>query len=115
MRPDRFLLEDIAEAATEIVTMSQDCTEESFVSDRTVRTSVVYHLIVIGEAANRISQELKARYPSVPWRLAIDQRNFLAHTYFSIDWGQVWRTSTRNMPELLFEIETILAIEFPDG
>lgn len=71
-------------------------------------------LTEIGEAANHVSEELKDRYPSLPWNDTRAFRNFAVHQYFAIEWGIVWSTATVNVSELRQQIEAVLAAEFPD-
>lgn len=47
---------------------------------------------VIGEAAARVSGELKASHPEVPWADIIGMRNRLVHAYFEIDLVRVCDT-----------------------
>lgn len=62
----------------------------------------------IGEAANKVSTEYKANNPRIPWRDAIDMRNFLVHVYSEIDFGVVWDTAVNDLPPLITELEKIL-------
>ena len=45
----------------------------------------LFNLVVIGEAAARLSKELRDEAPEVPWVSVIGLRNLLAHEYFRID------------------------------
>lgn len=62
----------------------------------------------IGEAANKVSAEFQANNPQIPWRDAIDMRNFLVHVYSEIDFGVVWDTAVIDLPPLISELEKIL-------
>jgi uncharacterized protein with HEPN domain len=46
---------------------------------------------IIGEAARRISDDLKQEYPEIPWRKIITQRNVLIHDYDDIDYKEFGR------------------------
>jgi uncharacterized protein with HEPN domain len=45
----------------------------------------VRNLEILGEAASRISPELRNDHPEIPWRTLISTRNRLIHAYFEID------------------------------
>ncbi len=60
---------------------------------------------VVGEAARRISPELRKARPEVPWCLVSDFRNKLIHDYFGQDLEVIWRTATEDTPLLLQQIE----------
>jgi uncharacterized protein with HEPN domain len=63
---------------------------------------------IIGEAASRISKELRDQYASIPWADIISMRNLLVHQYFGIDLDQVWDTVLLDLPMLHKDIQDIL-------
>ena len=77
-----------------------------------VRSAVIQKLAVIGEAAARVSEELKIRYPDVPWLQIVAFRNILVHAYFGIDWDLVWRAARNRCPGLREQVARIVATEF---
>ena len=66
MRDDRERLLDIGEA---IASIDSYATQGRDVYDRNplVRIWVVHHVQIIGEAAAKLSPNLRARYPNIPW------------------------------------------------
>ncbi len=69
---------------------------------------------MIGEAAGKVSVEGRAEIPAVRWRAIIGMRNRLVHVYFDIDYDQVWKALTEDMPSLIEGLEFILDKELPD-
>jgi len=65
MRPDRLLLEDILDAIGEVLDVTPASRAE-FDKDKLVRSHVLRHIQIIGEAASRLSAELKERHPEAP-------------------------------------------------
>lgn len=63
--------------------------------------------MVIGEAAARISDELKAGNPDIPWREIVGFRNVIAHAYFSLNLKRAWLTATCEVPLLRQQIARI--------
>jgi len=66
---------------------------------------------VIGEASNNICSrfpEFVAEHPDVPWALAYEMRNALAHGYFKVDLSIVWKTIRDDLPRLKAQIATLL-------
>jgi len=57
--------------------------------------AVVRAIEVLGEAANRISEETHADHAEIPWKAIIGMRNRLIHGYFNINVQIVWETATR--------------------
>lgn len=62
--------------------------------------AVIRNLEIIGEAARNLSDEVKMKYPEVPWKNMIGLRNVLIHEYFGIDESIVWEVATRNLKEV---------------
>ena len=59
----------------------------SSLEEELVRDAALYELAILGEGANRLSQEVRAAHPEVPWARIIALRNFLVHIYHRIDPG----------------------------
>jgi uncharacterized protein with HEPN domain len=80
-----------------------------------VRQSAVTHkLIAIGEAAARLSSDLRAEHNEVDWPGIIGFRNLAVHEYFAVNWSIVWVTATEDVPELRSHVQRILDEEY-DG
>ncbi len=80
-------------------------------SDKMIQVWMVHHIQVIGEAANRLSESLLARYPQIPWPDVIGMRNVLVHHYFGIDLDEVWDTITNDLPSLKAVVQQMLEDE----
>lgn len=81
--------------------------KQSFLTNRTVQMAVIRELEIIGEAANKLPDEVKNKYPSVPWRDMTDFRNILAHHYWAIDLETVWNIihNRDKLPDLKTQVE----------
>jgi uncharacterized protein with HEPN domain len=112
MRRDRQRIEDILEALDSVARMTSGTTEAEFLSDERSRYAVAQRLIVVGEAAARITSEVRQKYASIPWSDIIALRNILVHEYFGIDWRLVWQTATSEAAGLRKKISEINAQEF---
>jgi uncharacterized protein with HEPN domain len=62
----------------------------------------------MGEATKRLSQDLRSRYPDIPWKRMAGLRDVLIHDYFGVDLDMVWQIAQTYLPELKPEIEAIL-------
>ena len=86
----RLYLDDILEAITRIHEYTVDLDYESFKQDRKTQDAVTRNLEVIGEAAGRLPESLRAATQDVEWRKIIGLRNILAHEYFGVSLPIVW-------------------------
>lgn len=107
MRDDAERLQDILEAVKKIEKFTHEG-QDAFVADERTQVWVVYHLEILGEAANNISAEIIQAHPEIPWNKIIGMRNVLAHQYFGIDLEIVWQVVERDLPQIKPNIENIL-------
>jgi len=67
------------------------------------------HLVeLIGEAASQVPQEVRGKYPNVPWPKIVSMRNRLIHGYDVVDYEILWDTITEDLPLLITELERII-------
>ena len=63
MRHEASFLLDIIAACGTIASITAPVSEAQFLADEFRPAAVLHHLTVIGEAINRLSPELRSRYP----------------------------------------------------
>jgi uncharacterized protein with HEPN domain len=95
------LLWDMKQAACEITEMIQGVSYDEFISNKVLRYAVERQMLVIGEAAKRVSQTFKNAHPQIPWGSIVAQRNILAHEYGEILVERIWRVASARIPELI--------------
>lgn len=108
MRQDDATLLDIAKAARLIERFLGNMSKKDFLDDDKTQSSVLYQLLVIGEAVKRLSREFRAQQDDIPWLLIAGMRDQLIHSYDTVDWDEVWKTATKDVPTLLKKIEPLL-------
>ena len=106
-RTDQEFLSDIREALQRITAYVAGMTYESFVADPKTQDAVVRNLEILGEAAKNLSDELRAKYPTVPWRSMAGARDRLIHHYFGTNLDIVWQIATVELPQVALQLETI--------
>lgn len=89
-RDPRVYLEDILEAIRRIEAYTEAMDFVAFAKNPMAIDAVIRNLEVIGEAAGRIPEELRAGSPGIEWRKIIALRNVLAHEYFGVHTKIVW-------------------------
>jgi uncharacterized protein with HEPN domain len=105
---DAALLWDMKKAACEIVEFIQGVTYEEFESNKVLRYAVERQILVIGEAAGRVSSTFRDAHPEIPWSSIIAQRNILAHEYGEILVERIWRVASERIPELIRLLEPLI-------
>jgi uncharacterized protein with HEPN domain len=108
MSRDETTLLDITNAARLIQTFIQGMTREAFPGDLKTQSAVLHQVTVLGEAVKRLSQAFRERHPILPWSLMVGMRDHLIHGYDAVDLEEVWKTATRDMPEVLIKLEPLL-------
>lgn len=76
--------------------------------DSIKRDAALWSPTVIGEAANKISQEFRDSHPEVPWRVIIGLRNVLVHNYAEINLNKVWGVISESVPTQIPVLETLV-------
>ena len=107
MRSDRERLLDILEAIDRIDAHKGEG-RLVFDTDELLQIWFVHHLQIIGEAASRVSDEIRTQHPEVPWGQLIGMRHILVHGYFDVDLEIVWNAAQVNLIQLKEQLEDIL-------
>ena len=107
MRSDHDRLLDINEAIGRIMEKIPSSKEE-FIHSDLLQVWVLYHIQILGEAANGVSTEFQKEHQNIPWKDIISMRHLLVHQYFGIDLDEVWNTAQQDLPRLKQEVTRIL-------
>lgn len=65
-------------------------------------------LEILGEAAGRVTRDLRESYPEIPWRDIADTRNRAIHEYFDVDMRVVAAIITDDLLPLTEQLEAVL-------
>jgi uncharacterized protein with HEPN domain len=93
-------IDDMITAVEKILSYTAGMDKAAFAADGRTIDAVVRNLIVIGEAAGHVPEDVVAASPQIPWARMRGMRNLAVHEYFGIDVNVLWDTVTINLPAL---------------
>lgn len=105
---DRICLLIIRDAIEKIEKYSNNIKFVEFAKCGRDFDAIMMQIIVIGEAVNRLSEELKERRHTFSWHQVVGLRNQTAHGYLDIKPEIVWQTIKEDLPLLKNEVQQIL-------
>ncbi len=101
------LLQDILDAITSIESY-EVASFDAFLADEKTQDAIMYNLIIIGEAANKISDEFQDKHPEIPWSSMIGTRNVIIHGYDQVKLQIVWDIIDKNLRSLKEDLERLV-------
>jgi uncharacterized protein with HEPN domain len=108
-RSPQLLLEDILQSANKILAYTNGFSYSQFLADSRTVDAVIRNFEIIGEAANRLPQEIRDQYPKIDWHRIRGFRNRIVHDYMGIDFEIVWLIKEKFLPSMIREISDILS------
>ena len=106
---DLGYLRDIRDAADRAILHITGLRAEVVADNRFLQDGVVRCLILMGEAAKNVSENIRAELPGIDWSGMIGSRNVLVHRYQEIDYMQLWTTVNRDLDPIVEKLSTYLA------
>jgi len=101
-------LKDVFEHMKHAEAFIENLTQEEFIKDKKTSYAVVRCIEIIGEAVKNIPDDVRGKYPDIPWKKMAGMRDKISHFYFGIDMKKVWLTVKRDIPEIKPSIKKIL-------
>lgn len=115
MRADEEYLKDILHACLSIQDFVAGLEKDVFVSIDSLLSAALWKFMIIGEAAARISPELKERHSIIEWKALAGFRNLLVHAYFKVNSDLIWDAIVNRIYPLEREVRHIILVEFPSS
>lgn len=112
MRKDDLIrLRHMLDAAKEAMLFIKGRNRNDLDVDRMLVLALVKEIEIIGEAASKVSAEVRLKNADIPWLDIIDMRNHLIHAYYDVDLDIVWDTVTQDISPLIARLEKIVSSE----
>ena len=93
----RKIIENIKAIQNYISNKSYD----EFLADDELIDAIMFRLIQLVENTKNISEELKLKYPNIPWGKMLGFRNGIVHEYGQTDYSIVYEIITKDLNSLL--------------
>jgi uncharacterized protein with HEPN domain len=101
----RDYIQDMLEAISDVYDFIGTMGFEEFLKDKKTVNAVLKSIEILGEASKRIPQNLRDKYPAVPWKRMAGVRDKLIHEYSGVDLEIVWKLIKRELslvqPEII--------------
>ena len=101
----------ILQAIERIQRYTDDMDEVGFLQNEMAQDAVIRNFEVIGEASRNIERDYAdfvAAHPEIPLSFAYEMRNALAHGYFKVDLGIVWKTVENDLAYLQQQVQALI-------
>ncbi len=105
---DRVRLQHMLDAGQEALAFAGNHERDDLYRDRMLLLALVKCIEIIGEAAGKVSDDVRADAPDIPWPNIVAMRNRLIHGYFDINPDIVWRTVDEEIPRLIVPLKRLL-------
>ena len=102
-------LRHMLDAARDAVQFGAGRNSSDLARDRVLALALVRCIEIIGEAAGKVSPEVRLKFPEVPWADIIGMRNRLIRAYFEVDLNRVCDTLSADLPPLIVQLERIVS------
>ena len=104
MKKDNQFLVDMLQSAELVQQYTTDCSKDEFINNVQLQDAVIRRLLVIAEAARRVSENTRQNLFNVSWKEINGMRNRLVHEYDDIDLDIVWVVVQQEIPILIREL-----------
>ena len=108
---DAAYLWDMLQTARDILEFTQGVTFAEYSSNKMMRMSVEHGFQIIGDAARRVSEGLKAEHPEIPWGSVVKHRNVIVHDYADLSLERIWEVVQKDLPALVRDLEQQISTE----
>ncbi len=104
-------LDDILLSMNRIAEYIENLSYDEFRRDYKTVDAVIRNFEIIGEASKNLPEEIKIKYPEIPWVEMYLLRNKISHEYFGVDYEIIWDVAKNYLPQNKSQIERVLDAE----
>ncbi|MYE27616.1 MAG: DUF86 domain-containing protein [Chloroflexi bacterium] len=109
---DRLRLLDMRDAAEKARRYAQGRARSDIEDDEMLESALVREVMVVGEAANHVSEETRMLAPDIDWGDIVGMRNNLVHAYWKVNHDVLWDVITCKLPPLITELNRLIEAKY---
>jgi uncharacterized protein with HEPN domain len=94
------------QSAELVINYTAPCSKDEFLTNVQLQDAVIRRLLVIAEAARRVSATTRQTLPTIAWQEINGMRNRLVHEYDDVDLNIVWNVVQSEIPPLIEELKS---------
>jgi uncharacterized protein with HEPN domain len=106
--PDAIRLRHMREAVASALEMADGRERLDLTVNMMLAMALARCLEILGEAAAKVTPDVRVRFPAIPFAKMVSMRNHLIHAYFDVDLDIVWTTVADDLPSLLTVLDSAL-------
>jgi uncharacterized protein with HEPN domain len=105
---DETLLAHMLDAAKRVHVYLAQMMRDQFMQSRLHQDAVIRCIQVIGEAARRVSNDMRLDHPEIDWHLIIGMRTVVIHEFHRIKLDVIWTTTQDDIPPLIAALRPLV-------
>ena len=102
-----FYITDMIGFCERVLAFTKATSRAEFPEDLMRYDATVRNIELVGEAATHVPDQIRQKYPEIPWRMMIATRNQLIHGYAGIDDDVLWSIVQTDIPSLLANLQLL--------
>ena len=102
--PIGYYIQDIVDAMAAAGSFIEEMSYDEFIADQKTVYASIRAIQIIGEAAKKVPEVVRVKYPHVPWREMAGMRDKVTHEYFGVQMMVLWNALKDDIPPLIDEI-----------
>ncbi len=97
--------------ARDTIELAQSHSRSDMDDNLMLRLALMKAVETVGEAASRVPDDFRSRYPQIPWQETRSIRNRLVHAYDRINFDILWDIIQDDIPPLIEQLEDLISKE----
>ena len=93
----------------QLLQLRSELSEDDLENDWVMMLAIIRLFETLGEAASKVSKEIKAKHSKIPWNDVKAMRNRLIHGYDDIEYELVWLALEEDVPDLLMQLRVLVS------